>query len=116
MKISKFICTTVIFLTATSIVHAGWLPGRTIDNMYMTPDGNTVFVTFDSVIGHPDCPGARIVGIPESTAGRFEEMYASLLRAQAAQTSVEVRDDFTDTTCNASGTIIRLPYLRFLSQ
>ena len=98
------------------MAHAQWvLPARTIDNVYMTSDGGSVYATFDSAIGFSECPGAKIIQILAAEA-RFEEMYASVLRAQAAQTGIQVFDNFTDSDCNPSGTVVRLPYLRFLSQ
>lgn len=81
----------------------------------MTPTGNSIYVTFDSAIGYSDCPGTKIISMA-GTAKRFDEIYAGLLRAQAAQTSIEVRDFYSGTVCNPSGSTVQLPYLRFQSQ
>jgi len=97
------------------MAHAGWLPSRTIVSMHMTPGGNSIYATFDAAIGYTDCPGAKHISVAR-TANQFEEIYAALLRAQAAQTAVEVRDAYSGTVCNPSGSTVQLPYLRFLSQ
>lgn len=83
--------------------------------MYMTPRGGTISVTFDADIVYLDCPNAKIIGA-RAASERFAELYSSLLRTQAEQTAVEVRDLRDDTSCNASGTTVLTPSLRFLSE
>jgi hypothetical protein len=115
MKLSKYIYGAAFFIGSATVAQAAWLPARTIESMHMTPTGNSIYVTFDASIGYFDCAAAKIISFP-STAARFDEMYAGLLRAQAAQTAIEVRDVYSGSTCNPAATVVQSPYLRFLSQ
>lgn len=119
--------------------NAAWLPPRTIDFSFAVPDARTVFFRLDArIVGIEGCPGENNNGIdtigirttltsttaptvPTNTtitsrqteSRQFDVIYSSLLRAQAAQSTIRINDNLTFGNPSCSGRIMFQPYLRF---